>query len=272
MKKSINVYIYSYKNKNLLNYIKKINDSLSGLHNVKFFLFDQNNINRKKFFNDLKSVEYLYIKWDDIRGYNYHRVSVLDYTCDFYVELSDTISLPRFWDMLLIKYCEDADIISGKNIPKINIDKFSIVKNEIKSNSLLLSNWIDTNLFITKYQNIDFLKDVSFLKSKLSEPLLSILYFNDKKIIKSLPDNFYNIKDIDHDYIPYSSNHKYNMFLDKINSLDLKNFEQFHNINFKNLKYLKYSQDDVNYYNSEIIVDSLDNTRFHVKINELKVI
>lgn len=107
---SIKVFIYSYKNKNLLENLQDIINKQSSQNDVSYYVYDQNNINRDFLFNKVSAnIIYNHIRWDDIKSITYYRnMALLHYgNCKYYLELNPNISLMNEWDAWLISNIEN---------------------------------------------------------------------------------------------------------------------------------------------------------------------
>jgi hypothetical protein len=270
--KDIVVYIYSFKNKKLINTVDELITKSSSNNNIKIFIYDQNNLNRKKFFDKYKNVFYKHVKWDDIKGPVFFRKEVIKYVKEYYLEINDLTKIVGLWDLLLLKYIKQHDIISGKNIKILTNKTFYVdIKDKIslkKSNS----KWIDTNFIFTKKINLEIFNQNIYLKGKIEELILSIDCFNKNKSILSLPDSFYKIEEQENDYIPYSKFHNYNLLIDKINNMEYVDFEKYYTIKIDQIKKVSYDLNDVVYTDFKYELDSLQKTRFHVNLNAIKII
>ena len=82
MKQKINIFIYSYKNKNLLDSINSLINLSSKNFYLKFFIFDQSNVSKEKDYYSYHNITYRFIKWDDFMGIPYYRNQMLNNECD----------------------------------------------------------------------------------------------------------------------------------------------------------------------------------------------
>lgn len=270
--KDIVVYIYSFKNKKLINIIDELITKSSSNINIKIFIYDQNNLNRKKFFDKYKNVFYKHIKWDDIKGPIFYRKEVIKYVQEYYLEINNLTNIVNLWDLLLVKYIEKYDIISGKNIKVLTNNNFYVDVKDKLSLDKTNSKWIDTNFIFTNKNNLEIFNYAINLKGNIEELLLSIDCFNKNKLILSLPNNFYKIEQQDNEYVPYSKFHNYNLLIDEINKMQYINFEKYHNIKVNKIKKVSYDLNDVAYNDFKYELDSLQKTRFHVNLNTIKIV
>lgn len=270
--KDIVVYVYSFKNKKLINTIDELITKSSSSSNIKIFIYDQNNLNRKKFFDKYKNVFYKHIKWDDIKGPIFYRKEVIKYVQQYYLEINNLNNIVNLWDLLLIKYIEQYDIISGKNVKVLTNNSFYVDVKDKLSLDKTNSHWIDTNFIFTKKNNLEIFNYAINLKGNIEELILSIDCFNKNKSILSLPNNFYKIEQQDNEYVPYSKFHNYNLLIDEINKMQYINFEKYYNIKVDKIKKVSYDLNDVAYNDFKYELDSLQKTRFHVNLNTIKII
>jgi hypothetical protein len=270
--KDIVVYVYSFKNKKIINTIDELITKSSSNNNIKIFIYDQNNLNRKKFFDKYKNVFYNHIKWDDIKGPIFYRKEVIKYVKEYYLEINNLTNIVNLWDLLLVKYIEQYDIISGKNVKVLTNNSFYVDVKDKLSLDKTKSQWIDTNFIFTKKNNLEIFNYAINLKGNIEELILSIDCFNKNKSILSLPNNFYKIEQQNNEYVPYSKFHNYNSLIDEINKMQYINFEKYYNIKVDKIKKVSYDLNDVAYNDFKYELDSLQKTRFHVNLNTIKIV
>jgi len=273
--KSINVFIYSYKVKDLLENILSIINNESHQNEIMYHIFDQNTLDRSSNFKPIKNTFYRHISWDDTKGIPFYRKHVLfDQKADYFLELSPNISLLSEWDRVLIQSLKENTIISGNCFRNILVKNNSIVFNKKYSDIVLESNFIDTDLIFLKQKESIFLNQLSCLKHYGQELFASILSLNKEMKIFAINSTFYKIKSIDKDimYYPYSKTHGYNKMIDIINSLNNNQFEKFHGIKVSDIPKLPYQIDDVPYHDALTSIDQNSSTKFHAGYNRIQVL
>jgi len=93
MRKSIGIFVYSFQNKDLIDNLTDIVNKSSGLHDLSFYVIDQNNVERSRLFNITAShvkIIYKHTKWDSIKSPVAHKfdgsrieaVTILDVALD----------------------------------------------------------------------------------------------------------------------------------------------------------------------------------------------
>jgi hypothetical protein len=267
----VNVFIYSYKNKDLIDTLTDMIAKESGNNKIHYTVFDQNNSNSTKLFGGFSNITYNHIYWDDWAYKNYYRSIYLLNKDGYYLEVNDNIRLNDNWDSDLISSIEGKDIISGKGTCKLFIDNCFVRSKHEKSSSMSLTNYVDFDLFFTNIYNCGTLLNLKNIKVAGKELYASVLYSLNKKSIYSMPENFYSILKIDEtDYVPFSKYHGYNKMINKIKSLDLNEFENFHGISIKDITEMPYQVDDVSFikYTANIYNNK---ARFHEPYSKMEI-
>jgi hypothetical protein len=271
----INVFIYSYKVKSLIENITDIVNKQSNKNKIIYHIFDQSTTDKTISFKKIDNVFYRYISWDDTKGVPYYRKHVLfDQSAKYFLELSPNISLSKNWDSILIESLMPNTIISGNSIKKIKIDKTYIYIHEEKIDNVSESNFIDTNLLFLKQKDSIFLNQLSFLKYYGQDLFASILSVARGIKIFSMNSDFYTVdsKNIDMLYYPYSKMHGYNKMIDTINSFKNNTFESFHSIKVSEIPKMYYQVDDVPYHDARTSIDVSASTKFHNGYNSIRVL
>lgn len=275
--KTIKVFIYSYKNKNLLDQLQDIINKQSNNFNVVYYIYDQNNVNRDFLFSKIKSnIVYTHINWDDIKSITYHRNMVIlnSDPSDFYFEINPNLSLMHDWDLLLTSNIDDKKIISGFGMPKLFIDKFYVIKRIEESLEIQQSNYIDIDLIFCSQKDAINLIKLKCLKDIGQDLFASIIFINDNYKIYSLPSSFYKktIQENINTYKAFSYNHGYNNMLKDINKLNNEKFESFHSILIKDIQEIPYQKDDVYYNSYKISLEQMEHPRFLTGYNGVQII
>lgn len=270
--KKIKVFLYSYKNKDLLDFC--INLKKNSTNDIFIDIYDQNTVDRSEIFSKDPNIKYTHIQWDDRKGVYYYRIMSLFGNFDYFLSISDSTIFKFGWDNKLIKECGDRDVVSGKNIISLNIDKFFIKENYKISQAITESQWINKDFIFLKMSNAVFLSKSKFLKKYGDQLVLSILFNEHGFKIKSMHDLFYDKIYKEKKYLPYSKYHGYNKLMLMIKNKEIKSekFEKYHGIDLSNLKLLPFETDDVPYYKAAYSIDFEDETRFHNVLKKIEIV
>jgi len=272
MKEKINIFIHSYKNKNLLDSINSLINLSSKEFYLKFFIYDQSNVSKEKDYYSYHNVNYKFIKWDDFMGVPYYRKEVLNSECDYYLEISDKVFLTQNWDKNLITFLKLKDniVISGKGKSNLKLNNFIIEKEEEFVNDFYLNNWIETNFLFLDKKYIKFLLSLNIFKYYGQDLFLLATLIKNNINIYSCPSNFYNIKEINNLEKTYSMIELYFNYNNAIKYLkqnrnQLKIFEIDKGIDINELSYLPFNNTGVEY--SNIVSDLDERTNKYFPIN-----
>jgi hypothetical protein len=263
---SVKVFIYSYKNKNLLDQINEIISKQSGLLNVTYYVFDQNNVDREFYFKDIDRVRYKFVHWDDYKSKTYYRnVTILNEdVANYFFEVNPNISLMGSWDIYLSSVLKPKSVISGKGLPKLSIDRHLVRSEYNKSDNIYVANYIDVDFMFLKLTDAMMLTSLNILKGIGQDLLASANFMSKGYSIESLPSSAYSVSRQENadTYIPYSVVHGYNKMLDVLRTKDNTAFEEFHGIKLSELTRMPYEIDDVSYLHFRISLENLDVPRF----------
>ncbi len=283
MNKTIDVFVYSYKGKNLVDVINQLNKTSKNKINIQ--LFDQNPIDRRQQFSNILNLKYKHIIWDIIKSPCLYKNNFIKKSnADYILILSDNILMSDGWDERFINFINDKIIISGSG--KLSIskkDEFSIQKNISESSLFNLTNYINRDFIFGKKETFDNIRYPEYIKYNGEEEILSLDIYCSGIDIYSAPSKTYSsIKKDEHSvYIPYSVDHLYNecislLLNEKNNFIELKNnrsisdFEQFHNFIFKeNLSYLPYQNNDVLYDQYSMQFGNMGGSKFIKKVTQV---
>jgi len=264
---SIKVFIYSYKNKNLLENLQDIINKQSNKNDISYYIYDQNNVNRDFLFNKVNAnIKYNHVRWDDIKSITYHRnMALLHYSnSKYYLELNPNISLMNEWDDYFLSNIEDKKVISGFGMPRLSINKSYVVENREYSDSIKETNYIDTDLIFCSQIDALTLIKLKNLKQIGQNLFASLLFVNKGYSIYSLPSNLYNkiVQENENTYKSFSINHGYNKMLSLIKKENNEKFEYFHKISINEISEIPYQIDDVPYSEYKISLEDMDTPRF----------
>lgn len=272
---NIDAIIYSYKGKYIDEVINSIYDHVDNI-----FLIDQHPINRSKSFND--KIIYKHIFWDwQISPCIHKKEFIYKSKSKYILILSDNIIMKNGWSKEFTNFIKDNIVISGSGKHKIlKKDLFSIKKDIVFSSNYDLNNIINRDFIFCNKKIFDNVEYPDFIKYNGEEELLSLLMYSNNIKIYSSPSVFsesLGTNSLEHLYVPFSKNHKYNealMFLQKGNNKLLKtqiskevleNFYNFHNFNFNELLPLPFIDDDVSYNPNQLNFLSVNGKKFTEK-------
>ena len=296
---NIEVIIYAYKSKVVIDKIKNLLKTLSGENKILIRLLDQYQIDRSKHIDQLSEkynknckIIYNHIFWDYIQSpIKLKEQRIKSSSANYILLIDDRVNLQQNWDKHLIDFCsKNQVIVSGNGPAKLEqINDFFIKNNSIPLDYFCLTNYISENFIFAKkeiflsIENNEYILP-SYLKYYGFEENFSLQCFNQDIPIYSAPFSIYTIDDknyfIDFNlYVPFSKIHNYNqmiqLFLNSKNdyiNLDpqkIKKFIQYHRFNFDNLSFLPHEKNDVLYATQDSSFDKMDGRRF---LNGIKMI
>jgi len=271
MKKKINIFIYSYKNKTLLDTVNNLINLSSKNFYLKFFIFDQSNVSKEKDYYSYHNVIYKFIKWDDFMGVPHYRNQILNSKCDYYLEISDQITLTQDWDKSLVNFLElnNNSVVSGKGVSNLKLNNFIIKEEEKTFNDFYLNNWINKDFLFLKQNDIKFLSSLNMFKYYGQDIFLLTQFIKNNIEIYSCPSSFYSVKkrkNLEDSYslidLYYNYNHAIKYL--KENKIKLKIFEVNKNINIDELCYLPFNNIGVEYSSVVSNLDTLTNKYYPI--------
>jgi hypothetical protein len=290
---SINVVMYSYRNKDAIKTLENLMKKWSG----KIFLFvhwhDQHGPNRAKLLEDLVNSydmcngAYVKVDWDNMDGAVEYKDRRLKATLGgrYHLTINPGTMVEQDWDLKLIDFVRNKNVIvSGNKQIKINKkDPFSIKKDFFSIDDFTLTNFIDRSFIfgnVIMMKN-SFLGDYNFpgwLKYYGEEEVLSLQYYKDNIDIYAAPDSVvkveqYNTLEDFNYYLTFSKWHNYNKVIslfkdsqnDIVGSIDpeiIDSFSKFHNFDFKTLSKLPFDENDVQYKRADSKFDQHNGSRF----------
>jgi hypothetical protein len=275
--KTVSVFVYSYKEKNLYEIIKKNTESFSNDYNFIFYVYDQNNINRSKYFKDLKSVNYSHVFWDCYFPISKYREEVLSKESDFFLEISDRVVLNNNFDKDLFSFLEKNEncIVSGNTSSKLLIDKFYVknISNNY-SNEMLETSWIDFSFVAFAKDKLKYFKYFNSHELKFygQDLLMTIISINEGiKVYCAKGSSYELLKEKASKYTPYSLNHNYKKIYDYFNSDLFLKFKNIHNIELEKMKKINFEVNDVHYIVNprNFNLDVAGTKRFHKNYNSI---
>ena len=277
------VHVYSYKEKNLVDFIGVLKSKLSGNNQVDFYVSDQNNLTRLKYFTD-KNIFYNVIWWDELISPILHSTKCIKENAGAGYEhallLNREIDVPNNWDEYLIQNLPNNGVISGIGNFSVNIkDNFYINKHFANASKISKTSYIDHSFIFGSYQDFANIEWPLQLKYYGVDEYLSIDILNKGLNIYSLPSDIFNYLSPEihnRGYVPFSINHNYNEVLDliinnkteKLKYQDPRLFIESNNINILELHKLPFDFNDIE-YNRSSSLDLLGGKRYIDKLNSV---
>lgn len=257
----IDVFIYSYKGKNLLDVVKNINKTSSS--KIRITVLDQHPLDRSDIFK-IDNVIYKHIIWDMQSKPNKYKGNFIKRTNSTYVlVISDDVILENGWDKKFINFIKDNVIISGSGSVRLySKNLFYLDKEIFPTNDFTITNYINRDFIFAKSSTLKLLDYPFYIKFNGEEEAISLIAYSSGIEVYSAPSELYkkynNTKIIDM-YVPFSLNHNYNEVVsllltgkNKFQTLknidSISNFENFHGIKFKEaINPLPFIDNDVEY-------------------------
>lgn len=261
----INLFIYSYKNKNLPRVVESIFKNTSS--NFHLTIKDQHPIDRKNLFADDR-ITYLHEFWDHLYSpLLFKKEFAHKSTLDYYGIISDDILLSKDWDEVAISLCTDKQIVSGMGSYKIDqSDKFLIQTKRTPGPSSI-SNLVDRNFVFGKRQVMHDHEYSDYLKYDGEGVAESLAFFLEGISIATLPENTYQhigFNSLEETYVPFSRQHGYNRlvkilkkeFLLRPFPNTVEGFVDLHGINLDQLLEFPHAYEDVEYDPNDFKIDT----------------
>lgn len=280
--KDIFVYIYSYKEPNLLEFVNQLIDSSSKNNRLHIYISDQNNLTRLKQFSEHKNLFYEVIWWDELVSPLYYLKKCLNQNYekeyDYGLLLKQQIEMPKNWDAELIDMLPSNSVISGSGDYSLSIDKnFYIKKKSISTEKVTKTSYIDRNFIFGKFDTVKDIEIPMQLKYYGEEEYISMHLLNHNIDIYSLPSDYYKEVSLpihERGYVPFSLNHNYNEVLDllinnktsKLVYLDPSKFLSTTGIEIEKLHMLPFDFNDIE-YDRHSSLDAVGGRRYIEKLN-----
>lgn len=250
----INAFIFSYKNKKLIEIVKALLNSTDS--DIFIVVYDQNTIDRSEDFVDIENVEYRYLYWERLEGQFYFQNEFLkhDASAEYLLILGDDVTLPKSWDTDMINFLGDKQaIVSGQGFPKVVYkDLFSFDVERMATKDFEKTQWIDKNFMFAKADRLRPTAEINYLKYYGYDEVCGLYLFANNIDIYSTPSNYYLdslSRNLEKLYVPFSLEHNYNVMINKLYSDETilaGSFKKIHNIS-KPLVVLPYQTNDVAY-------------------------
>lgn len=277
------VHLYSYKERNLLEFIDVLKSKTSGNNQIDFYISDQNNLTRLKYFTD-KNIFYSVIWWDELLSPIFHTgkciVDNIEKNYDYTLILKREVNIPDNWDTYLINNLPEQGILSGIGKPSLDVKyNFYINKTIEKTSKIIETSYVDQSLIFGRYTDILNIEWPIQLKYYGVDEYLSIDLLNRGINIYSLPSDQFDYLSPSMDrkgYVPFSLNHNYNDILnllihnktEKVKYQNPQLFIEKNKINLLSLHNLPFDFNDVE-YNRSSDFDNTGGKRYIEKLNSV---
>lgn len=277
------VHLYSYKEKNLVDFIDVLRSKSSKNNEIDFYVSDQNNLTRLKYFIG-KDIFYSVIWWDELISPVFHHAKCISDNAnkgyDYVLLLDREISIPQNWDQYLIDNLPNNSVLSGIGNMSLTIkNNFYIDKTQIDTDKVSNTSFINHSLIFGTYQDLAKIEWPVQLKHYGVDEYISIDLLNKDIKIFSLPSSIFSFISPALDqrgYVPFSLNHNYNDVLDiilnnkseKIKYQDPKIFIENNQINKEKLYKLPFDFNDIEYDRSSPL-DLVGGKRYIEKMNSV---
>jgi len=266
---TIDVIIYSFKNKNLPKVVESVLNNTSS--DVKIYVYDQHPLLREHLFVD-ERVSYTHIFWDWIYSPATFKVKAINKSSSEYILfLSDDILLSDNWDVECLAQIASVpdSLISGIGKPSVKKkDLFSISVDYSTSQSFDETILVSKNFLFGSRKVIKRISYPSDVKYFGEDELLSFRFFHSGTKVFSAPSSLgEDLKErtLETKYHTFSLEHKYNKIFKEISN------EFWIALGFDSCPIipLPYNADDVSYNPNQIDFNDLDSRKF---ISNIKAI
>jgi hypothetical protein len=268
MPSHIEIFVYSYRNKNLLNVIENLYSSILD-NNFTVFVVDQNNVDRELLFKKFDNLQYKFRHWDSIKSPCELKMNFLNRTiAEYSMILSDDVMLSKGWDKELCDFLNlgSGKIVSGHTVANLSQkDLFSISNNPIWDNKFSLSQHIDRNFIFGKTKDLQKTTYPGELKYYGEEEVYAMNLLSSGLDIYSAPSETYRdleVRTLESTYVPFSKYHNYNKFYEYTQHTIARRFLDHHGIDPNALRLLPDINNDVSYLHTDLDFVSLDGNKF----------
>jgi hypothetical protein len=231
-------------------------------------------------FADFPNLYYNHIFWDiQISPLFYKNDAVNHSKSKYILILGDNVLLNKDWDEELINFVVKTNaVVSGNKKVSISHDSlFYLKKSLTESESFALTNFIDRDFIFFEKDNFKKFAYPTYLKYNGEEEALSLSVFASGTDIYCSPSQTITKvgkSTIEELYVPFSINHNYNEVVQLLHtgsnsfndgsswSRSIKDFSDFHGIDFLNINRLPFQTNDVDYDPANMNFNSVDARRF----------
>ena len=276
----ISAVIYSYKNKNLRGIVDSLISNTAS--DISVNIYDQHPIDRKEKFLD---INYTHVFWDKIKSpCEYKAEFLINNSDDYVLILSDDVVVSKNWDIKLIDFIKDKNIIvsgMGNSVIK-KTNNFYYEIESTYSDQFLISNIANTNFMFAHKDIWNKFSYPYYLKYHGEWLGLSLNAFRQNIDIYSAPSDIYSDlgeRTIETLYTPFSKDHKYNKLMSDLKfGEDNENnkyyrtsaqFLNFHNIDREAINLLPYENNDVLYEPTNLNFQDVDHRKFLERVNRI---
>lgn len=267
MSNHIEIFMYSYKNKNLLTIVKNLYET-STYDNFSITLVDQNNVNRKSDFFNFEGMSYKFVKWDMQKSPCKYKADFIRQAQDnFVLIVSDDVFFSPGWDKILVDFVSQNNVVvSGNAVASIyQKDLFFIDNSPVFKENFALSQYIDRQLIFAQSELIRSVTYPGQLKYNGEQEVYSIHLLAHEIDIYSGPEKLYKdmgIRTIENLYLPFSKDHNYGRVYQKLNHAVSSKFVSYHKIDVSSIKPLPDYNNDVEYSQDDLKFASTSGSKF----------
>lgn len=276
----IDVIIYSYKGKLVKDVIGSLITNSSGKRKINIVLMDQHPLIREKLFSDFPNLYYNHIFWDLQISPLFYKNDAVNYSnAEYILILGDNVLLNKDWDEQVIDFVNKTNsVVSGNKKISISQDSlFYLEKSLTDSESFSVTNFIDRDFIFFQRERFKKFDYPTYLKYNGEEEALSLTIFasgTDTYCAPSQTLTKVGKSTIGELYVPFSINHNYNEVVELLHtgsnifndgaswSRSVKDFSDFHKVDFLNINKLPFPTNDVSYDPANMNFNSVDARRF----------
>jgi hypothetical protein len=244
----IKAFVYSYKNKHLLDMITSLKEST--VNSIEIHVRDQHPLDRSKVFGEVQGVCYSHEFWDHNYGPIFFKTGEIAKSDQEYMLLiSDDIILSEGWDLKVIDFINNHDVIvSGNYVANISNDgPFDLKLEELSTTGFTKTNFVDSKFIFAKTEIIKKLEYPNTVKYYGENELLSISAYEKSIDVFAAPSNLYQDlrnRILENIYTPFSLEHGYGDAIKKVKSSE---WAKLFAIDTDKLQAIPYINDDPGY-------------------------
>jgi hypothetical protein len=276
----IDLFIYSYKNKNLKLVVETaINNCTSDIHVT---IKDQHPLDRSSLFTDPR-VSYNHEFWDHIYSpILFKKEYAHKASGDYYATISDNVLLSPGWNEAAESLASDNLIVSGRGEYSVDQSDHFLIKIKKVSSKSGITNLSDKAFVFGKTSLMGIHDYPDYLKHDGEDIANSLGFFREGLDIHSLPENTYSeLGDSTFitTYVPFSLQHGYNKLVRTLQGKEslpprprtLSDFIAFHGIDLSRLLEFPHQYDDVSYDPNDFLIETsnVGGKRFSNKLKSI---
>ena len=277
---NVDVIIYSYKGKLVKDVIHSLTTNSSGKRKINVVLMDQHPLVREKLFTNFSNLYYNHIFWDlQVSPLFYKNDAVRYSKAEYILILGDNVLLKKEWDEHLVDIVDKKNSeVSWNKKSSISQDSlFYLKKSLTDSESFSLTNFIDRDFIFFQRDRFKKFDYPTYLKYNGEEEAISLSIFASGTDIYCAPSQTLTKvgkPTIEELYVPFSINHNYNEVVELLHtgsnifndgsswSRSVKDFSDFHKVDFLNINRLPFQTNDVSYDPANMNFNAVDARRF----------